>query len=89
MLNGTMCAVSRVICAILENCQEEEGIAIPPALHPYLPQDMHFMKFVKPAPIDEKPEAKKHKKKGKSKEGNAPTETGCLEAKLKTLDVEK
>lgn len=85
MLNATMCAVSRVICAILENFQEEEGIAIPKALHPYLPQDMHFMKFVKPAPIDEKPEAKKHKKKGKSK----ASEPGCLDAKMHSLNVEK
>lgn len=29
MLNATMCATTRVICAILENNQTEEGINVP------------------------------------------------------------
>jgi len=43
MLNGTLSAISRTICAILELHQTEEGIKIPDALKPFLPskyQDM-------------------------------------------------
>jgi seryl-tRNA synthetase len=36
-LNGTLCAVTRTIVAILENHQQEDGsIRVPPALRPYL-----------------------------------------------------
>lgn len=87
MLNATMCAVSRTICALLENYQTEEGIALPPVLKPLLPEGLDFIKFVKPAPIDEKPEAKKQKKKSKNKTG-AQSE-GCLEAKMENMDVTK
>lgn len=87
MLNATMCAVSRTICALLENYQTEEGIALPPILKPLLPDGLNFIKFVKPAPIDEKPEAKKQKKKSKNKVG-AQSE-GCLEAKMENMDVSK
>lgn len=87
MLNATMCAVSRTICALLENYQTEEGIALPPVLKPLLPEGLDFMKFVKPAPIDEKPEVKKQKKKPKNKAG-AQSE-GCLEAKMENMDVNK
>jgi hypothetical protein len=38
MLNGTMCAVTRVICAILEQNQTETGINVPEALKPYMPK---------------------------------------------------
>ncbi|EDO47000.1 predicted protein [Nematostella vectensis] len=86
MLNATMCAVSRVICAILENNQTEEGVVMPQALHPYLPQDLHFLKFVKPAPIDDKPEQKKQKKKGKNKGANNES-VGCLESKLEDVNL--
>lgn len=37
MLNGTLCAVSRVICAILEVHQEEDGIRVPEVLRPFMP----------------------------------------------------
>ena len=37
MLNSTMCATTRVICAILENNQTEEGINIPQVLQPFMP----------------------------------------------------
>ncbi|KRZ53019.1 Serine--tRNA ligase, cytoplasmic [Trichinella nativa] len=51
MLNGTMCATTRTICAILENFQEENGIAVPEALRQYMPDDYKdFIPFVKPAP---------------------------------------
>ena len=36
MLNGTMCAATRAICAILENHQTPEGIKIPEVLLPYM-----------------------------------------------------
>lgn len=69
MLNATMCAVTRTICVILENYQTEEGISIPPALKPYMPPGLdEFVKFVKPAPIDEDA-SKKQKKQGKGKGG--------------------
>ena len=86
MLNATMCAVSRTICALLENYQTEEGIALPSVLKPFLPEGVEFIKFVKPAPIDEKPEAKKQKKKTKNKPAGAQSE-GCLEAKMENMDV--
>lgn len=87
MLNATMCAVSRTICALLENYQTEEGIALPPVLKPLLPEGLDFLKFVKSAPIEEKPEAKKQKKKTKNKQG--PQSDTCLEAKMETMDVNK
>lgn len=40
MLNSTMCAVTRMICVILENYQTEQGIIIPDALKPYMPYDI-------------------------------------------------
>jgi len=36
MLNGTLCATTRTICAILENHQTPEGIRVPEVLYPYL-----------------------------------------------------
>lgn len=74
MLNATMCAITRTICAIVENYQTEEGVCIPPALKPYMPPGLNeFVKYVKPAPIDE-PSSKKQKKqaagtKAKENEG--------------------
>merc|ERR1712062_299339 len=38
MLNATMCATTRVICAILENYQTEEGIVIPDILQQFMPR---------------------------------------------------
>lgn len=62
MLNATMCATTRVICAILENYQTDEGIEVPEVLRPYMPtQYSQLIKFVKPAPIEE-PQSKKQLK---------------------------
>ncbi|KAI4504182.1 hypothetical protein M0802_000653 [Mischocyttarus mexicanus] len=62
MLNATMCAVTRVICAILEVHQTETGIKVPKALSRYMPSKYEEeIPFVKPAPIDEA-ETKKQKK---------------------------
>ena len=37
MLNATMCATTRVICAILKLNQTETGIVIPEVLKPFMP----------------------------------------------------
>lgn len=37
MLNATMCATTRVMCAILENFQTEEGIIVPEPLKAFMP----------------------------------------------------
>ncbi|PIO24631.1 hypothetical protein AB205_0094790, partial [Aquarana catesbeiana] len=37
MLNATMCATTRAICAILENYQTEDGIIIPEKLRDFMP----------------------------------------------------
>ncbi|KAK3880207.1 hypothetical protein Pcinc_015276 [Petrolisthes cinctipes] len=67
MLNATMCATTRVICAILENYQTETGITVPDAIKQYLPEDYkEVIPFKFPAPIDEEIEKKK-KKEGKGK----------------------
>lgn len=44
MLNSTMCAVTRMICAILENYQTEDGIKVPDALQKYMPN--RYKKFI-------------------------------------------
>ncbi|KAK6635194.1 Serine--tRNA ligase, cytoplasmic [Polyplax serrata] len=62
MLNATMCASTRVICAILESNQTADGITVPPVLKEFMPDPYkEFIPFVKPAPIDEE-ETKKQKK---------------------------
>jgi len=67
MLNGTMCAVTRVICVLLELNQTETGIKVPEILKPWMPKKYEEeIPFVNPAPIDEE-EAKKQKKQQKTK----------------------
>jgi len=62
MLNATMCAVTRVICGILENYQTETGITVPEIVRPWMPAEyQQEIPFVKAAPIDEA-ESKKAKK---------------------------
>ncbi|XP_017151943.1 serine--tRNA ligase, cytoplasmic [Drosophila miranda] len=70
MLNATMCAATRVICAILETHQTETGIKVPEPLKKYMPAKFQDeIPFVKPAPIDlelaaaEKQKGKKEKSK--------------------------
>jgi seryl-tRNA synthetase len=73
MLNATMCATTRVLCAILENYQTEDGIVVPEALRKFMPPGYNEkIPFVKNAPIDEQ-EAKKQKKSEK-KENKPPAE---------------
>merc|ERR1712076_121448 len=67
MLNSTLCAVTRVICVLLEMNQTETGIKVPEALKMYMPERYREeIPFVAPAPIDEA-EAKKAKKGGEKK----------------------
>jgi len=66
MLNGTLCATSRTICAILENYQTDKGINIPKVLQPYM-MGMEFIPFVKEKPNFE--EINKKNKKAGSKGG--------------------
>lgn len=47
MLNGTLCAVTRCICAILENYQTKDGIRIPQVLQEFMPKKYReFIPFV-------------------------------------------
>lgn len=45
MLNATMCAVTRVICAILENFQVDDGVIVPEILRPFMPPGMCSLAF--------------------------------------------
>lgn len=68
MLNATMCAVTRVICAILEVHQTDTGIKIPKVLAQFLPPEYEKeIPFVKTAPIEEA-EMKKEKKQKDQKD---------------------
>jgi len=72
MLNATMCATTRVMCAILENYQTEEGIIIPEKLREFMPPGLtEMIKFVKAAPIDQEMTKKAKKQEGgkKKKQG--------------------
>jgi len=80
MLNATMCATTRVICCILENNQTEDGIVVPALLRPFM-GNMDFIKFVKPAPIDEQAKPANKKKSNKNKEKENVTE------KMQKMDV--
>ncbi|XP_066141636.1 serine--tRNA ligase, cytoplasmic [Euwallacea fornicatus] len=68
MLNATMCATTRVICALMEVHQNEDGIKVPDVLKDFLPEEYRdLIPFVKPAPIDLEKESKA--KKGKKSKG--------------------
>ncbi|OTF75518.1 serine-tRNA ligase, cytoplasmic-like protein [Euroglyphus maynei] len=44
MLNGTMCAITRAICVVLETHQTSDGINIPEPLQKYMPEK--YSKFI-------------------------------------------
>lgn len=72
MLNATMCATTRVICAILENFQTEDGVTVPEPLRRFMPPGINEkIPFVKPAPIDEQESKKKKHKDAQAKKDNA------------------
>ncbi|GJQ76723.1 hypothetical protein Trydic_g15570 [Trypoxylus dichotomus] len=67
MLNATMCATTRVICAILEVHQIESGIQVPKVLKEFMPEPYKdIIPFIKPAPIDVEQISKKNKKQQES-----------------------
>ncbi|CAD7080039.1 unnamed protein product [Hermetia illucens] len=67
MLNATMCATTRVICAILETHQTETGVKVPEVLKMYMPEKYRDeIPFVKPAPIEVEANTKKTKKQAKA-----------------------
>lgn len=72
MLNATMCAATRVICAILETHQTETGVKVPEPLKKYMPEKYKDeIPFVKPAPIDVEAAAATNKKAGKGNKKDA------------------
>lgn len=82
MLNATMCAATRVICALLEVYQTETGIKIPEVLKPYMPTVyQEEIPFVKPAPINEV-ETKKQKKQKEGMKKRGAGEELCAESYL-------
>ncbi|NP_001080487.1 seryl-tRNA synthetase 1 L homeolog [Xenopus laevis] len=84
MLNATMCATTRVICAILENYQTEEGIVIPEKLRDFMPPGLKdIIKFVKPAPIDQE----LSKKQKKQQERGKKTENCGLDSQMENMNV--
>ncbi len=46
MLNGTMCAVTRVICVLLELNQTEEGIKVPEAVKMWMPESKNSLRGI-------------------------------------------
>jgi len=69
MLNATLCATSRVICCILENYQDEDGIHVPPILRNYM-GGLEFIPFVRCPPSADRPKKKKGKPQQKGKKKN-------------------
>jgi len=67
MLNATLCATTRVICCILENYQDEDGVHVPEILQNYM-GGLKFMPYVRPPPqMAEQKKKKPAKSQGKGK----------------------
>lgn len=74
MLNATMCATTRMICAILENYQVEDGVLVPEVLRIFMPQCyQEKIPFVKTAPIEADDAGKAKKKQSVSGGGKKST----------------
>ncbi|XP_012887298.1 PREDICTED: serine--tRNA ligase, cytoplasmic [Dipodomys ordii] len=87
MLNATMCATTRTICAILENYQTEKGITVPEKLKEFMPPGLQeLIPFVKPAPIDQEP-SKKQKKQHEGNIKKAAAREVTLENRLQNMKV--
>lgn len=87
MLNATMCATTRTICAILENYQTEKGIVVPEKLKEFMPPGLQeLIPFVKPAPIDQEPSKKQKKQHEGSKKKGAARDVP-LESRLQNMEV--
>ncbi|KAK2184982.1 hypothetical protein NP493_248g00013 [Ridgeia piscesae] len=77
MLNATMCATTRVICAVLENYQVEDGVIVPEVLRPFMPPGLdEKIPFVKKAPIEQEESAKQKKQKDGQKKKKQKGEQG-------------
>ncbi|XP_058859747.1 serine--tRNA ligase, cytoplasmic-like [Acipenser ruthenus] len=89
MLNATMCATTRVICAILENYQTEEGVIVPEKLRDFMPPGMNeIIRFVKPAPIDQEMSKKQKKQQdGGKKKGGAGGVEPTLQNQVENMSV--
>ncbi|GAB5575328.1 serine--tRNA ligase [Prionailurus iriomotensis] len=86
MLNATMCATTRTICAILENYQTEKGIVVPEKLKEFMPPGLQeLIPFVKPAPIDQEPSKKQKKQHEGSKKKGAARDVP-LESRLQNME---
>mmetsp|Transcript_39121 Transcript_39121/g.63980 ORF Transcript_39121/g.63980 Transcript_39121/m.63980 type:complete len:495 (+) Transcript_39121:34-1518(+) len=70
MLNATLVATTRTICAILENYQTEDGIMVPDVLQPYM-AGMKFIPFVRPPPTN-KDKPRKHPAQKQQKQKPKP-----------------
>ncbi|KAI9887768.1 MAG: Cytosolic seryl-tRNA synthetase [Watsoniomyces obsoletus] len=68
LLNCTLCATGRALCAIMENYQTEEGLRIPDVLRPYLKNAPEFYEYTKELPKD----STSLKIKGKATEKGGP-----------------
>lgn len=59
MLNGTLCAVTRCLCCILENYQTKDGIKVPKVLQEFMPSKYRelipFVNACPPAPSSVEP----------------------------------
>ncbi|XP_075041463.1 serine--tRNA ligase, cytoplasmic [Mixophyes fleayi] len=83
MLNATMCATTRTICAILENYQTDEGIVVPEKLRDFMPVGLkEIIKFVKPAPIDQE-----MTKKQKKRQDGGKNNKNSIEAQMQNMEV--
>eukprot|EP00484_Ammonia_sp_Unknown_P004985 CAMPEP_0197072776 /NCGR_PEP_ID=MMETSP1384-20130603/210267_1 /TAXON_ID=29189 /ORGANISM="Ammonia sp." /LENGTH=489 /DNA_ID=CAMNT_0042511597 /DNA_START=64 /DNA_END=1533 /DNA_ORIENTATION=- len=80
MLNATLVATTRTICAILENYQTDDGIIVPEVLRSYM-GGMEFIPFVRPPPVNKdkikqeraakKNKQEKHQQKKPSKQNDS------------------
>ncbi|KAG8451376.1 hypothetical protein GDO86_003544 [Hymenochirus boettgeri] len=84
MLNATMCATTRTICAILENYQTDEGILVPEILREFMPPGLkEIIRFVRAAPIDQE----LTKKQKKQQDGVKKIENSALDTKMQNMNV--
>eukprot|EP01119_Soliformovum_irregulare_P003715 TRINITY_DN1469_c0_g1_i4.p1 TRINITY_DN1469_c0_g1~~TRINITY_DN1469_c0_g1_i4.p1 ORF type:complete len:474 (-),score=128.89 TRINITY_DN1469_c0_g1_i4:160-1581(-) len=83
MLNATLCATTRTICAILENHQTPDGIQIPTVLQPY----MGGKTLIPYVNLGEMPKGKGAK--GKPEETRKPSDVKAEKTEKKTDNQEK
>jgi len=87
MLNATLCATTRTICAILENYQTETGVRVPDVLKPYM-GGREFIEFVHKE-IPKAKGAKGQKDKGDKQKGEKKKEEKKKEEKKEETKAEE